>query len=113
LSNSSSITQNSLEGTTINKSFIYDNYNNPTDIHTNYSGDGSSTINITYANNTGSTYYIGRPMSESETTTIDGNSFNTEKQFTYTGYLLTQKKQKVMELHLTLKTISMTPMVIL
>ncbi len=94
LSMISSINQDNLKGTVISKTFTYDNYNNPTNITTNFSGDGSSVIDITYANSTGSTYYIGRPTNESETRTIGGNSFNTEKQFSYTGYLLTQKKTK-------------------
>lgn len=90
----SNTTQNTLEGTTITKSFNYDSYNNPTQISTNYSGQGSSVIDIVYANSTGSTYYIGRPESENETTTINGNAFSTERQYTYTGYLLTQKETK-------------------
>ncbi|MCF6348071.1 MAG: FG-GAP-like repeat-containing protein [Flavobacteriaceae bacterium] len=92
--NTSSVTQNSLNGTVINKSFLYDTYNNPTRITTNFSGYGSSVIDITYANSTGSTYYIGRPTSEKETTTIGSNAFSTERQFSYSGYLLTQKKTK-------------------
>jgi len=92
--NSSNVTQNSLEGTVTNKSFSYDVYNNPTKIITNYSSQGSSVIDIDYANNTGSNYYIGRPTTETETKIIGGNAFTTERQFSYSGYLLTQKKTK-------------------
>ncbi|MDP3944812.1 MAG: RHS repeat-associated core domain-containing protein [Lutibacter sp.] len=92
--NSSSITQNSLNGTITNKSYLYDIYNNPTKITSNFTGHGNSVIDITYENSTGSTYYIGRPTSEKETTTIGGNTFSTEKQFSYSGYLLTQKNTK-------------------
>lgn len=92
--NSASVTQNNLEGTVMNKSFLYDAYNNPTKITTNYSGHGNSIKEYTYANNLGSSYYIGRPTKEKETTTIGGNSFSTESQFVYTGYLLAQKKIK-------------------
>lgn len=92
--NSSSVTQNNLNGTVTNKSYLYDIYNNPTKITSNFSGIGSSVIDITYANSPGTIYYIGRPTSEKETTTINGNTFSTEKQFTYSGYLLTQKNTK-------------------
>ncbi len=92
--NISNYTVNNLEGTTLSKSITYDNYNNPTNIVSNFSGQAMSVIDITYANSTGSNYYIGRPTSEKETITIGGNAFSTEKQFSYTGYLLTQKKTK-------------------
>lgn len=92
--NSSSVTQNNLEGTVMNKSFLYDAYNNPTKITTNYSGHGTSIKEFTYANNLGASYYIGRPTKEKQTTTIGGNSFNVENQFVYAGYLLSQKKTK-------------------
>ena len=92
--NSSSVAQNRLEGTVINKSFLYDTYNNPTKIITNYSGQGSRVIDITYANNIGSTYYIGKLINEKETVSVGNNTFSTEKQYSYSGYLLTQKKTK-------------------
>jgi hypothetical protein len=91
---SSTVSQNSLEGTVTNKSFSYDAYNNPTKIITNYSSHGSSIVDISYTNGTGANYYIGRPISEKETTIIGGNAFSTERQFIYSGFLLTQKKTK-------------------
>ncbi len=89
-----SVTQNALEGTVINRSYLYDSYNNPTRITTNYNGPGTNVIDITYANSTGSVYYIGRPTKEKGTTTIGGNTFSTEEQFSYSDYLLTQKRAK-------------------
>lgn len=85
---------NKLNGTTIITSYLHDTYNNPTRVTTNYIGAGKSVIDITYANNTGATYYIGRPIVEKETKTIHGNSFSTEKRYAYNGYLLSSRSTK-------------------
>ncbi len=90
----SSLTQNALEVTNTNVDYIYDAYNNPTKITTNFLGVGSRVVDITYVNSTGSTYYIGRPTKTVETTTIGSETYSTETQLTYSGYLLTQKKTK-------------------
>ena len=92
LSNTSVVTEDRLEGTTITNSFIYDTYNNPTKTTTNYSGQGSKTVDMTYANSTGSTYYIGRPSKKVETMVIAGNSYQTEEQYTYSGWNMIQRK---------------------
>ncbi len=88
------LTQNALEGTNTNKTYVYDGYNNPTKITTSFLGYGSHVTDIVYGNSTGATYYIGRPTSKVETNTIGGETFSTETQLSYTGYLLTQKKTK-------------------
>ncbi len=90
----SSLTQNALDGININTSYVYDGYNNPTKATTNYLGTGTNVVDITYANSTGSGYYIGRPTKRVVTNTINGNTFTTEKQFIYSGYLLSQLKSK-------------------
>ncbi len=90
----SSLQQNSLEGTAITTSYLYDAYNNPTRTTTNYSGDGSSVVEITYDNSSGTPYYIGRPLTEKQTLTLGSETFTTEKQYGYSGYLLTQVKTK-------------------
>ncbi|MDO5968192.1 RHS repeat-associated core domain-containing protein [Flavivirga aquimarina] len=90
----SSTTQNALEGTTTVVSNIYDVYNNPTKISTLFLGYGSHVVDMTYDNNTGATYYIGRPTNRVETKNIAGDIFSIETKFTYTGYLLTQKETK-------------------
>ncbi len=89
-----STTQNNLQGTTQTTSYTYDSYNNLTRITTNYNGTGSSVVTVSYANSTGTTYYIGRPVSEKETMTIGSNAFSTEKQYSYSGYFLNQRKTK-------------------
>lgn len=94
LSTSSVVLQNRLQGTTTTKSFLYDGYNNPTRITTSYSGSGSKVENFTYANSTGSNYYIGRTTKKIVTHTIGSNTFSTEDQFTYSGALITQRKHK-------------------
>ncbi|WP_340199036.1 FG-GAP-like repeat-containing protein [Ascidiimonas sp. W6] len=92
LTNTSIVTQDRLEGTTITNSFIYDSYNNPTKTTTNYSGQGSKVVDMTYANSTGSSYYIGRPTKKVETTVIGGNSYNSEEQYVYSGWNMSQRK---------------------
>ncbi|MGB5554275.1 MAG: FG-GAP-like repeat-containing protein, partial [Flavobacteriaceae bacterium] len=94
LTNTSNVLQNRLEGTAITTSFLYDVYANPTKITTDYSGQGTKVIDITYGNSTGSPYFMGRPLTRKETTTINGNAFSTEEQYTYTGNLITTKKTK-------------------
>jgi RHS repeat-associated protein len=94
LTNTSNVQQNRLEGTAITNSFLYDVYTNPTKITTDYSGQGAKVIDITYGNSTGSPYFMGRPLTRKETTTINGNAFSSEEQYTYTGNLITTKKTK-------------------
>lgn len=93
----SSTVQNRLENTSITTSYLYDTgnpYNLPIKTTVDYHGTGNSVTDLTYAHSTGSTYYIGMPTTKKETMTINGNSFSTEEQYTYTGYLLTTKKTK-------------------
>ncbi len=86
--------QNRLEGTAIYRSYDHDDYNNPTIITTDYSGQGSHRVDFTYANGTGSAYFIGRITNKRERTVIGGNSFENEVQYSYTGYLPTTIKTK-------------------
>lgn len=90
----SGLTQNALEGTDTNISYIYDSYNNPTKVTTSFLGYGSDVVDITYGNSTGANYYIGRPTKTIKTTTIGSETFNTESQLTFSGYLLTEKKTR-------------------
>lgn len=93
LSMDSSFNQNQLEGTYTNTTYQYDAYNNPTNISTNFMG-GSTNQVINYSNSTGSNYHIGRPTSTTTGTTVGGDTFSTEQQFTYSGYLLRERKIK-------------------
>lgn len=93
LSTTSVLSQNNLDGTYTNTMYQYDSFNNPTLVTTNYVG-GSSSRSITYDNSTGINYYIGRPITVAHTSTIGGNTFNSEEQFVYTGNFITQKKTK-------------------
>lgn len=90
----SSLNQNILHGTHTNTTYQYDVYNNPETIYTNYSGTSNKTIQLSYSNNTGTNYHIGRVLSKVETSTIGNESFTTEQQFTYTNNLLSQTKTK-------------------
>ena len=90
----SSLTQNSIEGTYTLTSYQYDSSLNPTQINTNYSGNGSSVTNTSYGNNFGTNYYVGRVLNETTTNYIGSESFSTEMEFIYNGFLITQKKTK-------------------
>ncbi len=87
----SNLEQNVLDGTYIIKNYVYDTYNNPTKITTSYLFTGSNVVDITYANSTGSPYYIGRPTAKTETTNITGETFSKRTELTYSGYLVSQK----------------------
>lgn len=87
-------TKDLLNGTNTAKYFAYDGYYNPTEETTSYSGAGTEEVKITYANSTGSTYYIGRPVKKTTTTRAGGDTYTTEEQYTYTGYLLSTIKSK-------------------
>lgn len=90
----SSSHQNALTSTYINTNYTYDNYLNPIQVYTNHSGDGTSLLVKNYSHNTGSNYYIGRLINETQTTTIGGNSFSKETQYHYSGHLVYEKKIK-------------------
>ncbi len=92
--NVSKTVQNRLSGTAITTSYLYDDYNNVTRATTDYNGDGSSLVEMSYSNNTGSNYHIGRLLTRKETNTVHGDSFGSEEQYTYSGYLLATKKTK-------------------
>ncbi|XLS30521.1 FG-GAP-like repeat-containing protein [Flavobacteriaceae bacterium M23B6Z8] len=94
IKNTQQVSQNRIEGTTITETYIHDAYYNPTKITTNYSGQGSTVVDLTYANSTGSTYYIGRTTKKVETKTQGSSTFRTEEQYTYSGWNMTQKKAK-------------------
>ncbi|WP_052188211.1 FG-GAP-like repeat-containing protein [Cellulophaga sp. Hel_I_12] len=93
ISNSLMVTQNALENTVTTESFLYDSYNNVTKSTTDFSGQGNTVIDITYANAT-APYFIGRPLTKVETNTINGNTFSMEEQYTYNNSLVTSKKVK-------------------
>ena len=85
---------NNLDGSYTYSWYQYDQYNNPTSITTNYSGAGNEVTTISYDSNTGSNYYIGRITNSVKTTTVGSETFSTENQYTYNGYLLSQKKTR-------------------
>ncbi len=87
------VIQNRIDGTAITTNYMYDSYNNPTQVTMDYSGQGSTLSKYTYSNNTGSTYYIGRLTKQEVTTTIGGNSFSGKEEYTYNGYLLSKLKR--------------------
>ena len=91
----SSLEQNTLNGTHINRDYQYDSYGNPLRTTTNFSGQGQQVVEATYSNSTsGSDYHIGRPLTKTTSSTIGGNTFSTEESYTYNGYLLSKKQTR-------------------
>lgn len=83
-----------LSGTNTISANRYDSFFNVTKEISDFSGQGSKKTVVTYDNNTGSSYYIGRPLKK-ETFLINGaETYNTEEQYTYTGFLPTEIKRK-------------------
>lgn len=87
-------TKDLLSTTNTAVTFTYDNFKNVTSEVSDFSGVGTKTTEITYDNNLGSTYYIGRPLTKKTTATNATDVFTTEEEYTYTGYLPTQIKRK-------------------
>ncbi|HEY9533558.1 MAG TPA: RHS repeat-associated core domain-containing protein [Mucilaginibacter sp.] len=85
--------KNLLSGTNTLITYAYDSYYNVTNETTNLSGTGIKTTDITYDNNP-SGGYIGRPLTKKQNITSNGDSFSTEEQYSYTGFLPTQIKKK-------------------
>ena len=90
--NTSSKLENRVKGTTTYTSNIYDDYLNLKEKRANYSGDGSSVTQWEYENNTSGNYYIGRPISQTVTSTVGSESFPTSERYTYSGNLISLKE---------------------
>ncbi|MFC5282636.1 RHS repeat-associated core domain-containing protein [Pedobacter alpinus] len=87
-------TKDLLNGTNTTVAYTYDNFKNVTKETSNLSGAGTNTTEITYDNNLGSTYYVGRPLTKKTKATNANDTFTTEEEYTYTGFLPTQMKRK-------------------
>lgn len=72
----------------------YDTYYNTIKAINNFGGAGSKTVEITYGNNPGTNYYMGRVLSTKTTLNSGSDSFVTQEEYTYTGFLITQVKKK-------------------
>ena len=90
------IQHNNLSGVTTSKNYTYDSYKNILTENTVYNG-GNRQITYTYSNNSSANsqyYHTGRVTKKIETSTIGGNAFTTEEQYSYSNNLLTQQKAK-------------------
>ncbi|HEY0055205.1 MAG TPA: FG-GAP-like repeat-containing protein, partial [Pedobacter sp.] len=87
-------TKDLLSGTNTSVSYKYDAYNNVTEESTKYSDAGTQTVAITLENSTTTPYYFGRPKTKKTTLNNGSDTYTTEDQFIYTGYLPTQIKKK-------------------
>ena len=91
----SASTINELEGTVITENYYYDQYNNQEEIVTNYPGNTEKRIQVEYNNNpSGTPYYIGIPKKRTTISTIDGNSYTSQEEYTYSSLLVSEKKTK-------------------
>jgi len=90
------VQHNALSGITTTKNYTYDSFKNLLTESIIYNG-GSKAITYTYSNNSNNNsqyYHIGRITKKTETNTIGGNAFFTEKHYSYSNNLLTQQKVK-------------------
>jgi RHS repeat-associated protein len=86
-------TKDLLNKTNTLSTYAYDSYYNVTSEFSNLSGAGTKTTDIAYENNP-SGGYVGRPLTKKVTASSGGDTFSTEEQYTYTGFLPTQIKKK-------------------
>ncbi len=87
---------NGLTGVFTTETYTYDEYNNPTKTYRTFPG-GSNTITFEYNNNVGATnntYHVGRPTKKKETNTLNGSTFSTEEQYSYSNNLVSETKIK-------------------
>jgi len=87
------VTKDMLSGTFTTEAIAYDGYYNATQNASNFNGTASKTIDITYDNNTAG-YYIGRPLTSKTTLSNGSDSYSTEEEYAYSGFLPTQIKKK-------------------
>ncbi|QMU63314.1 MAG: hypothetical protein GKR88_02820 [Flavobacteriaceae bacterium] len=88
--------QDALQGISTSENYTYGDYALVTRKTTNFQG-GSSQIDYEYSSSPSSTsqyYHVGRITREIETNTLGGNSFTSEKQYSYNNNLLSQLKVK-------------------
>lgn len=74
-------------------SYGYDSYYNVNHYTSNFSGHGTKTVDYVFNDNPTS-WYFGRVNNKKETSTIGGDSFSTEEQYSYSGAFITQIKRK-------------------
>lgn len=87
-------TKDLLSGTNTINVNVYDSYFNITKEVTDFSGQGSKKTEVTYDNNTSSSFYIGRPTNKKTFSYTPTDTYSTEEQYTYSGFLPTQIKRK-------------------
>ncbi|MFK8299019.1 FG-GAP-like repeat-containing protein, partial [Capnocytophaga cynodegmi] len=86
-------TEDKLTGVNSSESYIYDAEMNPTRM-TTIAGTSLNTVETVYAPKSEIPYLVGRIASQKRSSTIDGDTFTTEEQFTYQNNLVTVKKIK-------------------
>jgi RHS repeat-associated protein len=90
---------NGLDNTNNETTTVYDTYNNPTQ-STTLLKEGATIVQTTVGNvayedqTTGSTYYIGRPISKTQSVSVTGDAMTSEELYAYTNHLLTEVRKK-------------------
>ncbi|MBW2961951.1 RHS repeat-associated core domain-containing protein [Mesonia aestuariivivens] len=84
ISPSQVVTTNNLQNFTSTKTFSYDNYLNPIEV-TRITPDIQESTQYNYSNNPSisSNYHVGRVLQQTQSSTLDGNTFTTEKNLFY------------------------------
>ncbi|MBB5440874.1 RHS repeat-associated protein [Pedobacter sp. AK017] len=87
-------TKDLLNQTNTLQTMEFDEYYNTTKSTSNFGGSGTKTIEVTYNNNPGSGYYIGRPLTSKSTLNNGSDSFTKLEEYSYIGFLPTTIKKK-------------------
>ena len=88
-----SANKNLLNGTFGTQVTQYDSYLNPTLTTSNVNGQGTKVLEVTYDNNPAG-QYIGRPLTTRTTVSNGTDTYTTEEEFSYSGFLPTLVKKK-------------------
>jgi len=87
-------TKDLLSGTYHNRQMQYDSLYNVTYLTEDINNEASKRTGMTYANSTGTPYYVGRLLSQQDTVMLATDTTTAETQYTYTDYLPTEIKRK-------------------
>ncbi len=99
LKNTQSNTYNILDNTSSETRTDYDDYNNPSESTSKIKNAGvveqSTTTKVVYDDQpNGTTYYIGRPKSKTQTVAVSGDTSTSNELYEYTNHLLKKVKKK-------------------
>ena len=98
IKNTNSKQFNGVEITSSETEMVYDNYLNPTQSTTTIRNgttiEQNTVTDVTYSADLGTTYFIGRPTSKTQSVTAWAETTTTEELYSYENNLLTEIKKK-------------------